>query len=65
MFEFNSFIHMARIRTFWVVWIEDLGLTVASSSFAIAQVVQDLVKLYMKFCSDIDPPCILVAMIDC
>ena len=31
MFEFNSFICMVRIRTFWVAWIEYLGPTVASS----------------------------------
>ena len=34
MFEFNSFICMVRIHTFfWAVWIEDLGPTVASSFF--------------------------------
>ena len=33
MFNFNSFIRMVRICTFWVVWIEDLGPIVASSFF--------------------------------
>ena len=50
MFDFNSFIRMVRIHTFWAVWIEDLGLIVALSSFDIAQVAQDLVTLYMTFC---------------
>ena len=56
MFDFSSFICMVRIRTFWVVWIEDLGPTVALSFFDIARVAQDLVTLYMTFCWDIDPP---------
>ena len=60
----TPFIRMVGIRTFWAVWIEDLGLTVALSFFAIARVVQDLVTFYMTFCRDIDPPCIFVAMID-
>ena len=63
MFDFNSFIRMVRIHTFWVVWIEDLGPTVELSFFAIARVAQDLVTFYMTFCWDIDPPCIFVAMI--
>ena len=49
LFEFKYFIHMVRIHIFWAVWIEDLGLTIASSSFAIARVVQDLVPLHMTF----------------
>ena len=31
MFDFSSFICMVRIHTFWAVWIEDLGMIVASS----------------------------------
>ena len=45
-------------------WIEYLGPTIASSSFSISLVEQDLVTLYMTFCWDIDSPCIFVAMIN-
>ena len=56
---------MVRIRTFFGQFgLKTLGLPVALSSFAIAQVAQDLVILYMTFCWDIDPPCIFVAMVD-
>ena len=66
MFDFNSFICMVRIRTFFGRFgLKTLGPTVALSFFAIAQVAQDLVILYMTFCWDIDPPCIFLAMIDC
>ena len=44
----------------WIPWVDSSIII-----FAIAQDAQDLVTLYMTFCWDIDPPCILVAMIDC
>ena len=59
MFDFSSFIRMVRIRTFFGRFgLKTLGPTVAFSSFAIAQVAQDFVIIYMTFCWDIDPPCI-------
>ena len=38
----------------WRPWADS-----SFSFFAIARVAQDLVTLYMTFCWDIDPPCIL------
>ena len=76
MFDFNSFICMVRIRTFWAVWIEYLGLTVASSFFYYLSCARPCYILYdillrhrstLYFCgydwfSSMDPPCSFVAM---
>ena len=78
MFDFSSFIRMVRIRTFFGRFgLKTLGPTIALSSFAIAQVAQDHVMLYMTFllrhrstlyfCGydrllSMDPPCSFVAM---
>ena len=76
MFNFNSFIHTVRIRTFWEVWIEDLGLTIASSFLLLPKLHKTLLHFYdillrykstFFLCgydrlSSMDPPCSFVAM---
>ena len=76
MFEFNSFIHMVRICTFWAIWIEDLGLKVASSFCYCPSYVRPCHTSYdillrhrstLYFCGydrllSMDPPCSFVAM---
>ena len=77
MFKFSSFIRMVRIHTFWVViWIEDLGLTIASSFFYCPSCARPCHTLYdillrhrstLYFCGydrllSMDPPCSFVAM---
>ena len=76
MFDFNSFICMVRIRTFWAVWIEDLGSIVASSFFYCPSCARPCYILYdillrhrstLYYCGydrllSMDPPCSFVAM---
>ena len=76
MFNFSSFIHMVRIRTFWAVWIEDLGSTAASSFFLLpscARTCHNLYDILLRHRSTLyscgydhllsmDPPCSFVAM---
>ena len=76
MFDLNSFIHMVRICTFWVVWIEDLGPIVASSFCYFASCARPCHTLYdillrhrstLYSCGydwllSMDPPCSFVAM---
>ena len=76
MFKFNSFICMVRIRTFWAVWIEDLGLIIASPFCYYPSCAGPCYTLYdillrhrstLYFCgydrlSSMDPPCSFVAM---
>ena len=76
MFDFNSFIRMVRIHTFWAFWIEDLGLTIASSfcyclTYArLCHILYDILLRHrstLYFCGYdrlliMDPPCSFVAM---
>ena len=77
MFEFNFFIRMVRIHTFWAVWIEDIGSIVALSFFHFPRCARPCYISYdillrhrstLLFCgydrlSSMDPPCSFVAMI--
>ena len=76
MFDFSSFIRIVSIRTFWAVWIEDLGPTVASSFCYFPSCTRPCYILYeillrhrstLYFCGydrllSMDPPCSFVAM---
>ena len=76
MFDFSSFIRMVRIHTFWAIWIEDLGLTIASSFFYNPSCARPCHTLYdillrhrttLYFCGydrllSMDPPCSFVAV---
>ena len=76
MFDLNSFICMVMIHTFWVVWIEDLGPTVASSFFYCPSNTRPCYILYdillrhrstLYSCGydrllSMNPPCSFVAM---
>ena len=55
MFDFNSFICMVRIHTFWVVWIEYVGPTVASSFYYCPSCARPFHTLYDIFLSHRSP----------